>query len=912
MDLKRGEGWVRRQAKALVLAVLLACFGQATCAVFYLSPSGSDDNLGSEGQPFGTIERAAREVRKLRAASPGEAITVNLRGGRYELNQPWVIQPQDSGTPEAPVVWQGARGETPLISGGKLIRGWQKRDRLWVAHVPWGRPDGALFYQLFVKGQRRVRARTPNEGEYFYTRSLRLTRATIPAAYGMSYSEMDIRPEMRTDDVAIVLFHNWLNSFNRIDMLDPESRRVRFLQLAGVFFPGPQTRYYVENTLVALDSPGEWYFDKAKSELYYFPMPNEDLVSAEVIAPFLPSPMIRFDGDPKAGHAVEHLTFRRLHFQHADADLSMSYRRSGQGAMEQRGALTAVGLRHSVFEECDFSQLGEHGISLLAGCTSNLIRQCHFQDLGGGGVYLSGDGNIGNDERLLTSHNLVENNFIHDGGLIFRGACGVFLGGSATHNRILHNEICDFSWTGIHLGWSWTGLKPSNTHHNEVAWNHIHHLGNGVLSDLAGIYTLGVSPGTTVHHNLIHDITRFERVTEGYGGWGIYLDAGSSEIQVEYNVVHDTRDGGLHLHCDAFPHGNVVANNIFAYSSAAQVVRNNDKEPEGIHVIFERNIVMNRHPILMRGNWGPSARVQVDRNCYWSEETRSPKFMEGDLSGWQKAGRDSNGLVADPRFQDARRRDFRLRSGSPAFAMGIESVDLRAVGLTGSSAWRSLPTQAQHRKLELAKGVPDLGFSEDFEDYEPGMEPVGAAARDHGTSALISTNGPHSGRQCLQLVDSSDGASWKPHWSVMKELGNGQIRFSCWIKGDAEHPVRFELEGRDWRSFKAGDRYWTGPLLSFRDDGLVQVGSLSGWTTIGKYPLGVWTRVDLDLSPGGTGSKGFGIRVSTDKGEQFSQRGLGYVHKALGSCNWFGVSGMESKEGKFQLDDVRLEPVSVR
>ena len=40
------------------------------------------------------------------------------------------------------------------------------------------------------------------------------------------------------------------------------------------------------------------------------------------------------------------------------------------------------------------------------------------------------------------------------------------------------------SWTAVQLGWSWTGLRPAYTHHNEVGYNHLHHLGNGVLNML--------------------------------------------------------------------------------------------------------------------------------------------------------------------------------------------------------------------------------------------------------------------------------------------------------------------------------------------------------------------------------------------------------------------------------------------
>ncbi len=58
------------------------------------------------------------------------------------------------------------KGEQPVFSGGRAITGWRKGEgKLWVADVPGGRRPGKWYFQqLFVNGQRRVRARTPNEG----------------------------------------------------------------------------------------------------------------------------------------------------------------------------------------------------------------------------------------------------------------------------------------------------------------------------------------------------------------------------------------------------------------------------------------------------------------------------------------------------------------------------------------------------------------------------------------------------------------------------------------------------------------------------------------------------------------------------------------------------------------------------
>ena len=64
-------------------------------------------------------------------------------------------------------------------------------------------------------------------------------------------------------------------------------------------------------------------------------------------------------------------------------------------------------------------------------------------------------------------------------------------------NVIAHNEIADLNYTGISCGWVW-GYENSITRENLIEKNHIHDIGNGVLSDMGGIYLLGNQQGTIV------------------------------------------------------------------------------------------------------------------------------------------------------------------------------------------------------------------------------------------------------------------------------------------------------------------------------------------------------------------------------------------------------------------------------
>ena len=144
--------------------------------VFYVSPKG--DNLWSglranpsqrrTDGPFATIEKARTVIRELKTKGKFNLpITVFIRTGFYQLTEPLIFTPEDSGTKEFPITYTAYPGEAPVISGGKKIKfKKEKTGNLWLTEIPEVKKGKWYFRQLFVNGTRRYRSRLPQKGFY--------------------------------------------------------------------------------------------------------------------------------------------------------------------------------------------------------------------------------------------------------------------------------------------------------------------------------------------------------------------------------------------------------------------------------------------------------------------------------------------------------------------------------------------------------------------------------------------------------------------------------------------------------------------------------------------------------------------------------------------------------------------------
>ena len=83
------------------------------------------------------------------------AVTVQVRGGLYELPAGLKFEARDSGTADAPVVWKAFENEKPVLIGGRAITGWKPwKDGILQTDVKAQGFGGIVFKQLFFGGKR--------------------------------------------------------------------------------------------------------------------------------------------------------------------------------------------------------------------------------------------------------------------------------------------------------------------------------------------------------------------------------------------------------------------------------------------------------------------------------------------------------------------------------------------------------------------------------------------------------------------------------------------------------------------------------------------------------------------------------------------------------------------------------------
>jgi hypothetical protein len=670
-----------------VLAFLGITTGYGQGLDLFIAPGGDDDASGTKEYPLGSLDGARDKIRELKKKNTyTDTIRVHISPGRYVMKSTFVLGPEDAGPDQVPILFQGEDPENTVFTGGiKLVGFKETDDGTWICQIPEVAYWNWTFDQLYVNGKRAIRARIPND-RYFFIEDVQeevwikgtgrapdraLQIITAEAAAGNALRNLDKEALSR---VILTVYHNWDITKRHIDSFDPSNNKIYTIGMGmkpwNPWKPGK--RFILENFKDALDQPGEWYLEESGT-LHYMPLPGEKMEHTAFVAPVVEQ-LLRIEGSPQKGQFVENVIFRNIQFTHSAHYLDHKGFEPNQAAIVIPAAVELNGAKNIRFENCRFYHLGGYAIWLNKGVSKCMVQHSMLKDLGAGGIRI-GETLIREEEYLFTMENIVDNNIITSGGHEFPPAVGVWIGQSA-NNRITNNDISDFRYTGVSVGWRW-GYEHSPAKGNKILNNHIHHIGWGLLSDMSGVYTLGPSAGTEVSNNHVHHIYAYD-----YGGWGLYTDEGSSHILMENNLVHHTKTGGFHQH---YGKENIIRNNIFAFSKLFQLQAT--RVEDHLSFTFSNNIVIYEEGVLYQGPWD-KMNVSIDQNMYWNLD-RPVGLPGGDLKAWQKNGYDQHSYIQDPGFKDPKAGDFSFIKRKSTAKIGFKPFDYTSYGVYGNDSWKN-------------------------------------------------------------------------------------------------------------------------------------------------------------------------------------------------------------------------------
>ena len=720
--------------------------------VFYVSSDGKDSSPGTSSAPFASLHRAQRAVRQALKHGP---VRVIVREGTYYLDQPLMFGPEDSGSPSAPVIYAAEAGARVTISGGRRLSCKWSGYKNGIVMTPVA--GGSDFTQLFVDGKRQIRARYPNydpsdPGKSGYISAAGSIPAGTPNPFAGSDEDMTYSAQaprgIRFDpatftkqkwanlegaEINIFQAAYWGNLQWKIKGIDPSTNTIWFgeggQQIGAKWSKNPavlnqRSRFFVDNVFEELDAPGEWFLDKKKNILYYYPSPGVELKTARIEVPVLEH-AIRFAGTQE--NPVRNISLQGFRIAHTATTYLEPYEvpSLSDWAIHRGGAIFAEGTRDCSVEACWFDAVGGNAVFVNNHNRGFSVTGCKFTETGDSAICFVGDLEKTNGtQRAFPFECQASNNLIHDCGFYGKQIAGVYIS-RAKRITASHNLIYNMPRAGICIGdGTWGGhVIEFNQTHDTVRETSDHGPFNAWGRDRG--WSLAQSHGTyTVDRSLdvwealvdaMEPVIVRNNFFDEKSGWGLDLDDGASN----YEIYNNISVGGVSVKLREGAYRKVY-NNIWYLSRGAPCfhVGNNDNHDQ----YFNNITVMDPGDIKWPDGWpwwpqmvysviappavGPWFE-RIDNNCFYCvggefqavvDQLRSEDGKRNaqryDLAGWQKLGFDQHSIFGDPLFVDSSNHNFQVRAESPALKVGFKNFEMGKWGLTDKfpEQWREPTT----------------------------------------------------------------------------------------------------------------------------------------------------------------------------------------------------------------------------
>jgi hypothetical protein len=473
-------------------------------------------------------------------------VRVLVAPGTYRLTSALDMQWGRGLTKAIPLEIVGTSKST-VISGAKLIEKWEAatvsnvparvnpsiRSNLLVADLSalslplqviphawgYGLPIRPVLTELFVGDSAQPVAGWPNAG---YGKVARPGGVAADDKKTFSIEGRNVNDWLVEPSLQVHAFwgNNWAAQSYLVSNKDANANTLTLLGNGSPYGIKPGQRARVENALVELDAPGEWYVDRASAKLLYWPHPSAAGKPAELS---VAAQLLRIaDSDQ--------ITVRGILFEKTTGDAVHVSKSNGV-----------------VFDDVVIRLTGNRGL-VIADSAASGIRNSLVEDNGEGGVYMSG----GDRTTLLAAGNFVDTCIIRRySRLVKTYRYAVELDGVG--QRVKGSTISDAPHAAIFF--------KGNDHvisNNEI-FNVVRETGDAGAIYVGRDFTVH---GTVIENNFFHDITAQSKELDVKG---IYLDDQASGITIRGNIFARVQQpvflgGGR---------DNIIEKNLFFQSSPA-------------------------------------------------------------------------------------------------------------------------------------------------------------------------------------------------------------------------------------------------------------------------------------------------------------------------------------------------------
>jgi hypothetical protein len=544
---------------------------------WYVTLKGDDQWSGTKAEadsdakagdgPFATLARARDAVRAWRRSGGTGPAEVVIGGGNYPMTESFVLGPEDSGTPDAPMTWRAAEGAEVRLSGGltlsvadfapvtdpAVLTKLRPAVRTQVRQIDLAQrgvsifgpfttlgfnfPDVPSDPEVFVDDRPLRVSRWPKEG-YLKIREVveagtvqdaaQLLQETPSGAEKGSIFTCD-DPRISGWDIGcgVGAFGYWFFDWSpsRHPVASTADGRVRLGERTSYGVKpadGAQGgRFYFLNVLEELSEPGEYCLDRRTDILYL--VPPAGATEVRILLSLLAQPLVVLQG-------ANHVRLQGVILEGTRGD-----------------AFAIADGMDSALVDCEIRNCGGRAGSVSG--VHNRIEGCHLHDLGQGGVYVNG----GDRRTLSAACNRVEDCDIHDFSRLnpcYHPGVNLYgVGHRVRHNHIHHgphfaiwahgndhlvefNEIDRVCLDTSDTGAFYIGRNPSERG-VMVRHNYFHHIGSGLHQGESAIYfddgALGAAVGNVF----------YKAGTQGHARMGAIFIHMGKDVLIENNLFVD-------------------------------------------------------------------------------------------------------------------------------------------------------------------------------------------------------------------------------------------------------------------------------------------------------------------------------------------------------------------------------------